>query len=70
MRIPGLSYYDALTVQLNRRLSHNVQGGVAYTWAHAIDLNQSNADNNIFFSSGPTSFANGDFASEKGSAAS
>lgn len=67
---PGLSYYDGLAVQLNKRLSHNFQAGLAYTWAHAIDLNQSNADNNIFFSSGPTSFINGDFASEKGSAAS
>ncbi len=41
---------------------------MAYTWAHSIDLNQSTATNNIFFSSTPTSFAN-DFAAERGSAA-
>jgi outer membrane receptor protein involved in Fe transport len=66
---PGLSYYDALAVQLNKRFTHGFQGGIAYTWSHAIDLNQSGASNNIFFSSTPTSYANGDFASEKGSAA-
>jgi outer membrane receptor protein involved in Fe transport len=66
---PGLSYYDGLAVQLQKRLSHNFQASVAYTWSHAIDLNQSSATNNIFFSTTPTSYANGDFASEKGSAA-
>jgi outer membrane receptor protein involved in Fe transport len=66
---PGLSYYDGLAVQLNKRLSHNFQASVAYTWSHAIDLNQSSATNNIFFGTTPTSYANGDFRSEKGSAA-
>jgi hypothetical protein len=64
---PGLSYYDGLAVQLNKRFSKGLQAGLSYTWSHAIDMNQSSADNNIFFSSGPTTFANGDFASEKGS---
>lgn len=66
---PGLSYYDGLAVQLNKRFSQGLQATLAYTWSHAIDLNQSNASNNIFFSSGPTSYAN-DFGAEKGSAAS
>lgn len=66
---PGLSYYDGLAVQLLKRLSHNFQASVAYTWSHTIDLNQSGASNNIFFGTTPTSYANGDFASEKGSAA-
>ncbi len=66
---PGLSYYDGLAVQLNKRFSKGFQAQVAYTWSHAIDLNQSTATNNIFFSSTPTSYANGDFASEKGTAA-
>jgi hypothetical protein len=66
---PGLSYYDGLAVQLNKRFSHGFQASVAYTWSHAIDLNQSTATNNIFFSSTPTSYANGDFRSEKGTAA-
>jgi outer membrane receptor protein involved in Fe transport len=66
---PGLSYYDGLAVQLLKRFSHQFQASVAYTWSHAIDLNQSGASNNIFFGTTPTSYANGDFASEKGSAA-
>jgi len=66
---PGLSYYDGLVVQVNKRLSRNFQASASYTWSHAIDLNQSNANNNIFFGATPTSYANGDFASEKGSAA-
>jgi len=65
---PGLSYYDGLVVQVNKRFSHGFQAQGTYTWSHAIDLNQSGASNNIFFSSGPTSFINGDFRSEKGSA--
>jgi len=66
---PGLSYYDGLAVQLQKRFSHHFQASVAYTWSHAIDLNQSGGSNNIFFGTTPTSYANGDFASEKGSAA-
>ncbi len=66
---PGLSYYDGLAVQLNKRFSHSFQGAIAYTWSHAIDLNQSTATNNIFFGTTPTSYANGDFRSERGSAA-
>jgi hypothetical protein len=65
---PGLSYYDGLLVHLKKRFSKGFQASVAYTWSHAIDLNQSNGSNNIFFGSTPTSYANGDFTSEKGSA--
>jgi outer membrane receptor protein involved in Fe transport len=66
---PGLAYYDGLAVQVNKRFSKGFQASASYTWSHAIDLNQSNANNNIFFGATPTSYANGDFASEKGSAA-
>jgi hypothetical protein len=66
---PGLSYYNGLALQLTKRYSHGFLAGASYTWAHAIDFNQSNADNNIFFSSGPTSIINGDVQSEKGSSA-
>jgi hypothetical protein len=66
---PGLSYYDGLAVQLNKSFTRGFQASAAYTWSHAIDLNQSTATNNIFFSSTPTSYANGDFSSEKGTAA-
>ncbi len=67
---PGLSYYNGLAVQFNKRVSKGFLATVGYTWSHAIDLNQSNASNNIFFSSTPSSYENGNFSSEKGSAAS
>ena len=65
---PGLAYYDGLAIQVNKRFSQGFQALFSYTWSHAIDLNQSNASNNIFFSSGPTSYENGNFAAERGSA--
>ncbi|MBX7221328.1 MAG: TonB-dependent receptor [Blastocatellia bacterium] len=33
----GSSVYHALTVNLNKRFSHNVQFLASYTWSHAID---------------------------------
>jgi hypothetical protein len=33
----AISNYQALAVQVNHRLSHNVQFSANYTWAHAID---------------------------------
>jgi hypothetical protein len=66
---PGLSYYDGLVVQLNRRLSHGLQVNANYTWSHSIDFNQSGASNNIFFSGSPSTLYNGDFSGDKGSAA-
>ena len=49
----GNSYYNALVVQLRKRLSHGVEGFLAYTWSHAIDFNQGGGADNIFFSDGP-----------------
>src|SRR2546430_4017633 len=66
---PGMSYYDGLAVQVNKRFSKGFQASASYTWSHAIDFNQSSADNNIFFGSTPTSYANCDFRTDKGSAA-
>jgi hypothetical protein len=63
----GLSYYDGLAVQLNKRFSHGLQAGLAYTWSHAIDFAQSGANNNIFFSGAPSSYYNGNYAFDKGS---
>jgi outer membrane receptor protein involved in Fe transport len=34
------SSYNAFVVQLNRNMSHNVQFGANYTWAHALDYGQ------------------------------
>ncbi|MBX7219781.1 MAG: carboxypeptidase regulatory-like domain-containing protein [Blastocatellia bacterium] len=33
----GDSIYHGLTVQLNKRFSHNFQGLISYTWSHVID---------------------------------
>jgi outer membrane receptor protein involved in Fe transport len=63
----GNSYYNALAVQLRKRMSRSLEGSVAYTWSHAIDYNQGSGSNNIFFDRGPTSVFNGDYRGEKGS---
>ncbi|MBZ5523373.1 MAG: carboxypeptidase regulatory-like domain-containing protein [Acidobacteriia bacterium] len=34
------SSYNALAVQVNHRMSHNIQFSASYTWAHAIDFGQ------------------------------
>ncbi len=62
----GNSYYNALAVQLRKRLSQGFEGSLAYTWSHAIDFNQGAGNNNIFFDRGPTSVFNGDYRGEKG----
>ena len=37
-----------LAVQLNKRYSRGLQAGLAYTWSHAIDFNQSGASSWFF----------------------
>ena len=66
---PGLSYYDALAIQVNKRYSRGFQASFSYTWSHAIDFNQPTGDTNVFYDGGPTSYENGNFAAEKGSSA-
>src|SRR6476660_3198247 len=47
------SNYQALSVQLNHRMSHNIQFGANYTWAHALDFGQNEStfsDTNDLFS--------------------
>jgi hypothetical protein len=63
----GNSYYNALAVQIRKRLSGGFESSVAYAWSHAIDYNQGPGSNNIFFDRGPTSVFNGDYSGEKGS---
>lgn len=65
----GNSYYNALVVQLRKRLSRGVEGTLAYTWSHAIDYNQGGGSANIFFSDGPRSLFNGDYKGDKSSSA-
>jgi Carboxypeptidase regulatory-like domain len=61
----GNSYYDGLVVQLRKRLSHGLEGFLAYTWSHAIDYNLGGGADNIFFNAGPRSYSNGDYRGEK-----
>ncbi|HJZ99891.1 MAG TPA: hypothetical protein VKE70_25455, partial [Candidatus Solibacter sp.] len=65
-----VSWYDAMAVQLRTRLGKWFYGTIAYTWAHALDENQStggNSGSTIFFSSSfPTSYYNGDYKADKG----
>ncbi len=46
----GRSYYDALAVQLKKRMSKGVEASVSYTWSHAIDTaNQGGGSNALFY---------------------
>jgi hypothetical protein len=63
----GNSWYNGLVVQLRKRLSHGLEGSVAYTWSHAIDTaNQGGGSDALFFNS-PRSTFNGDYNADKGS---
>jgi hypothetical protein len=42
----GVSAYDALETHLEKRLTHNLQAGVSYTWSRALD---EQSDIGIFF---------------------
>lgn len=47
------SNYQALSVQVNHRMSHNIQFGANYTWSHALDFGQNEStfsDTNDVFS--------------------
>src|SRR5207253_1041036 len=60
---------SGLAIQVNKRYSRRVQASVSYPWSHAIDFNEPTGDANVFCDSGPSSYGDGDFAAEKGSAA-
>ena len=62
----GKQWYDAMTVQLNKRFNGIFQGTVAYTWSHELDDNQESGTNAIFFSSGPMGLYNGAYSLDKG----
>jgi hypothetical protein len=63
----GNSYYNAMVVQLRRRLAKGFEAFASYTWSHAIDFNQGGGTDNIFFSDGPRTLFNGDYRGEKAS---
>jgi hypothetical protein len=63
----GRTWYDGLIVQLRKRMSHGLEGSVAYTWSHAIDnANQGGGTNALFFDSIRSTFS-GDYSNDKGS---
>ncbi|MBC8166719.1 MAG: TonB-dependent receptor [Bryobacteraceae bacterium] len=63
----GQSWYNGLIVQLNKRFSRGLQGSIAYTWSHAIDLgNIGNGGNALFYDTLRT-FGNASNAFDKGS---
>jgi len=62
----GKQWYDAMTVQLNKRFNGTFQGGITYTWSHELDENQESGSNAIFFSSGPMGLYNGSYSLDKG----
>jgi hypothetical protein len=63
----GNSYYNALVVQLRKRVSRGFEGFLSYTWAHAIDFNQGGGADNLFYADGPRSLRNGDYRGDKAS---
>ncbi|HZQ55216.1 MAG TPA: carboxypeptidase regulatory-like domain-containing protein [Bryobacteraceae bacterium] len=63
----GNSYYNGLSLQVQRRMAHGFEGTLAYTWSHAIDDNLGSAGSNLFLGSGsPSSLFNGDYKGNKG----
>lgn len=58
----GSSYYDAGSLQLQKRMGRGLSAQLAYTYAHA----QINSDGPLVFNAAPTSYAPTDFGSDKG----
>ncbi|MBI5084850.1 MAG: TonB-dependent receptor [Acidobacteria bacterium] len=63
----GKSWYNALALQLQKRMSHGLTFQVSYTWSHAIDTaNMQGASWNISSTFNNATY-NGDYAFDKGS---
>ena len=63
----GKSSYNGLAVQVERRLSHGLEGSLSYTWSHAIDDNLGTAGSNLFFgNNAPSTLYNGNYRAERG----
>ena len=63
----GNSYYDALAVQVRKRMAKGWDGFITYTWSHTIDFNQGGGADNLFYNQGPRSLWNGNYRAEKSS---
>jgi hypothetical protein len=63
----GQSWYNALAIQVVKRMSHGLSAQLNYTWSHAIDdADQQGASNNISSTYNNATF-NGNYALDKGS---
>jgi hypothetical protein len=63
----GQSWYNALAIQMVKRMSHGLSAQVNYTWSHAIDdANQQGASYNIAGTANHATI-NGNYAFDKGS---
>lgn len=62
------SFYNAFTLQINKRFSHGLQAALAYTWSHEIDDGQSYGQNtpNLFLSNANNWLLNGNYKADKG----
>jgi outer membrane receptor protein involved in Fe transport len=62
------SFYDGLTVQLQKRFSHGFLADASYTWSHEIDDGQGYGQEtqNIFLSSASAWLVNGDYRLDYG----
>ncbi len=63
----GKSWYNGLVVQVRKRMSHGLEGSVAYTWSHAIDTANQGGGSDATFFSYLNSTSNGSYAQDKGS---
>jgi hypothetical protein len=63
-----VSFYDGLSVQINKRMSHGLQATLSYTWSHELDDGQGygQASQNIFLSSASSWLINGDYRADYG----
>jgi TonB dependent receptor-like, beta-barrel len=63
------SYYNGMTVQVNKRFAHGLQGLLSYTWSHEIDDGESYGEstNNLFLSNANYWLYNGNYKADKGS---
>ena len=61
----GESWYNALTLQVRKQMSHGFTAQLSYTWSHAIDdAQQAGASNTITYSQSST--YNGNYLLDKG----
>lgn len=62
----GNSYYNGLSVQVQRRMARGFQASLAYTWSHAIDDSLGNIGSNEYYSNPTATLYNGNIKQGKG----